>query len=83
MDSLLITNYKPDYNNNIMTISFVIKNLAISSEITITMDDFNTAIAGGAGGADRIKLKVLNTLVDSLTALKPVTTTTTTTTKEA
>ncbi|MCK3675853.1 hypothetical protein [Lactiplantibacillus plantarum] len=77
MDSLLITNYKPDYNNNIMTISFVIKNLAISSEITITMDDFNTAIAGGAGGADRVKLKVLNTLIDSLTALKPVTTATT------
>lgn len=81
MDSLLITNYKPDYNNNIMTISFVIKNLAISSEITITMDEFNDAIAGGAGGADRVKLKVLNTLIDSLTALKPVTTTTTT--KEA
>lgn len=83
MDSLLITDYKPDYNNNIMTISFTIKNLAISSEITITMDDFNTAIAGGAGGADRVKLKVLNTLIDSLTALKPVTTTTTTTTQEA
>lgn len=83
MDSLLITNYKPDYNNNIMTISFVIKNLAISSDITITMDDFNTAIAGGAGGIDNVKLKVLDTLIDSLAALKPVTTTATTTTKEA
>ncbi|AVE82474.1 hypothetical protein [Lactiplantibacillus plantarum] len=83
MDSILITNYKPDYTNNIMTISIQINTLGINSQVSITMDDFNTAIAGGAGGADRVKLKVLNTLIDSLTALKPVTTTTTTTTKEA
>ncbi|WP_445618549.1 hypothetical protein [Lactiplantibacillus plantarum] len=81
MDSILITNYKPDYTNNIMTISIQINTLAISSQVSITMDDFNTAIVG-AGGADRVKLKVLNTLIDSLTALKPVTTTTTTTTQE-
>lgn len=84
MDSILITNYKPDYTNNIMTISIQINTLGISSQVSITMDDFNTAIAGGAGGTDRVKLKVLNTLIDSLTALKPVTmnTTMTTTTKE-
>ena len=83
MDSILITNYKPDYTNNIMTISIQINTLGISSQVSITMDEFNTAIAGGAGGADRVKLKVLNTLIDRLTALKPVTTTTTTTTQEA
>ncbi|ATL78521.1 MULTISPECIES: hypothetical protein [Lactiplantibacillus] len=79
MDSILITNYKPDYTNNIMTISIQINTLAISSQVSITMDDFNTAIVGGI---DNVKLKVLNTLIDSLTALKPVTTTTTTTTQE-
>ncbi|MDN7033333.1 hypothetical protein [Lactiplantibacillus plantarum] len=83
MDSILITNYKPDYTNNIMTISIQINTLGISSQVSITMDEFNTAIAGGAGGIDSVKLKVLNTLIDSLTALKPVTTTTTTTTQEA
>lgn len=84
MDKILITNYKPDYTNNIMTISVQINTLGINAQVSITMDDFNTAIAGGAGGADRVKLKVLNTLIDSLTALKPVTMTTTmtTTTKE-
>lgn len=82
MDNILITNYKPDYTNNIMTISIQINTLGISSQVSITMDDFNTAIAGGAGGIDNVKLKVLNTLIDSLTALKPVTTTTTTTTTE-
>lgn len=76
MDSILITNYKPDYTNNIMTISIQINTLGINSQVSITMDDFNTAIAGGDGGADRVKLKVLNTLIDSLTALKPVNTTT-------
>lgn len=81
MDSILITNYKPDYTNNIMTISIQINTLAISSQVSITMDDFNTAIVGGV---DNVKLKVLNTLIDSLNALKPTTTTTTTTTtKEA
>ena len=80
MDSILITNYKPDYTNNIMTISVQINTLGISSQVTISMDDFNTAIAGGV---DNVKLKVLNTLIDSLTALKPVTTTTTTTTTTA
>ena len=83
MDSILITNYKPDYTNNIMTISIQINTLAISSQVSITMDEFNTAIAGGAGGVDNVKLKVLNTLIDSLNALKPATTTTTTTTQEA
>ncbi|ETY74066.1 hypothetical protein LFAB_09040 [Lactiplantibacillus fabifermentans T30PCM01] len=73
MDSILITNYKPDYTNNIMTISIQINTLGISSQVTISMDDFNTAIGSGA---DDVKLKVLNTLIDSLTALKPVTTTT-------
>ncbi|KZU90907.1 hypothetical protein A1D15_0384 [Lactiplantibacillus plantarum] len=80
MDSILITNYKPDYTNNIMTISIQINTLGISSQVTISMDDFNTAIATGI---DNVKLKVLNTLIDSLTALKPVTTTTATTTQEA
>ncbi|AUV72036.1 hypothetical protein [Lactiplantibacillus plantarum] len=79
MDSILITNYKPDYTNNIMTISIQINTLGIGSQVTISMDDFNTAIATGV---DNVKLKVLNTLIDSLTALKPVTTTTTTTTQE-
>ncbi|POD88815.1 hypothetical protein S101258_00474 [Lactiplantibacillus plantarum subsp. plantarum] len=32
MDSLLITNYKPDYNNNIMTISFTIKILRLAQK---------------------------------------------------
>lgn len=79
MDSILITNYKPDYTNDIMTISIQINTLGINSQVSITMGDFNAAIAGGAGGTggtDRVKLKVLNTLIDSLTALKPVTTTT-------
>ncbi|MBP5841662.1 hypothetical protein J8137_03755 [Lactiplantibacillus plantarum] len=79
MDSILITNYKPDYTNNIMTISIQINTLGISSQVTISMDDFNTAIVSGLDG---VKLKVLNTLIDSLTALKPVTATTTTTTQE-
>lgn len=76
MDKILITNYKPDYTNNIMTVSVQINNLGINAQVSITMDEFNTAIAGGAGGYDRTKLVVLNTLIDSLTALKPVTTTT-------
>ncbi|AYE57952.1 hypothetical protein CO218_01495 [Lactiplantibacillus plantarum] len=76
MDSILIKNYKPDYTNNIMTISIQINTLGISSQVSITMDDFNTAIAGGAGGTDMVKLKVLNTLIDSLTVLKPVITAT-------
>lgn len=76
MDKILITNYKPDYTNDIMTISFQINTLGINAQVSITMDYFNAAIAGGAGGADRVKLKVLNTLIDSLTALKPATTTT-------
>ena len=46
MDSILITNYKPDYTNNIMTISVQINTLGISSQVSITMDEFNTAIAG-------------------------------------
>ena len=83
MDKILVTNYKPDYTNDIMTVSVQINTLGINAQVSITMDEFNTAIAGGAGGADRVKLKVLNTLIDSLTALKPVTTTTTTTNKEA
>ncbi|WP_436707910.1 hypothetical protein [Lactiplantibacillus plantarum] len=84
MDSILITNYKPDYTNNIMTISIQINPLGISSQVSITMGDFNTAIAGGTGGVDNVKLKVLDKLIDSLTALKPATTTTTTTdTKDA
>ena len=83
MDKILVTNYKPDYTNDIMTISVQINTLGINAQVSITMDDFNTAIAGGAGGADRVKLKVLDTLIDSLTALKPVTTTTTITTQEA
>ncbi|PKX64568.1 hypothetical protein [Lactiplantibacillus plantarum] len=81
MDSILITNYKPDYTNNIMTVSIQINTLGISSQVSITMDDFNAAIT--SGHIDAVKLKVLNTLIDSLTALKPVTTTTTTTTQEA
>ena len=68
MDSILITNYKPDYTNNIMTISVQINTLAISSQVSITMDEFNTAIVEGV---DNVKLKVLNTLIDSLTALRP------------
>jgi len=68
MDSILITNYKPDYTNNIMTISVQINTLAISSQVSITMDEFNTAIVGGV---DNVKLKVLSTLIDSLTALRP------------
>ncbi|QCS76891.1 hypothetical protein FEM46_06210 [Lactiplantibacillus plantarum subsp. plantarum] len=80
MDSILITNYKPDYTNNIMTISIQINTLGISSQVTISMDDFNTAIVSGLDG---VKLKVLTTLIDSLNALKPTTTTTTTTVKEA
>lgn len=76
MDKILVTNYKPDYTNDIMTISVQINTLGINAQVSITMDDFNTAIAGGAGGADRVKLKVLDTLIDSLTTLKPVTTTT-------
>ncbi|KAF0335196.1 hypothetical protein GBO93_08185 [Pediococcus acidilactici] len=76
MDKIFVTNYKPDYTNNIMTISVQINTLGINAQVSITMDDFNAAISGGAGGADRVKLKVLNTLIDSLTALKPVTTTT-------
>lgn len=68
MDNILITNYKPDYTNNIMTISIQINSLAISSQVSIAMDEFNTAIMGGV---DNIKLKVLNTLIDSLTALRP------------
>lgn len=84
MDNILITNYKPDYTNNIMTISIQINTLGISSQVSITMDDFNAAIAGDAGGVDRVKLNVLNNLIDSLKALRPdSTTTTTTTTKEA
>lgn len=75
MDSLLITNYKPDYTNNIMTISFTIKNLAISSDSTIPMDDFNTAIASGVSA---IKLLVLNNLITVLSSMLPETTTTTT-----
>ena len=73
MDKILITNYKPDYINDIMTISVQINTLGINAQVSITTDEFNTAIAGGAGGFDRIKLKVLNKLIDSLTALKPVT----------
>ncbi|BEI53584.1 hypothetical protein [Lactiplantibacillus plantarum] len=73
MDSILITNYKPDYTNNIMTISIQVNTLAISSQVSITMDEFNTAIKAGI---DSVKLKVLTTLIDSLTALKPTTTTT-------
>nr|WP_027822920.1 hypothetical protein [Lactiplantibacillus plantarum] len=76
MDKILITNFKPDYTNNIMTISVQINTLGINAQVDITTDDFDNAIAGGAGGFDRVKLKVLNTLIDSLTALKPVTTTT-------
>jgi hypothetical protein len=68
MNNILITNYKPDYTNNIMTISIQINTLAISSQVSITMDEFNTAIIGGV---DNVKLKVLNTLIDSLTALRP------------
>ncbi|BEI49759.1 hypothetical protein [Lactiplantibacillus plantarum] len=79
MDNLLITNYKPDYTNNIMTISIQINSLGISSQVSITMDEFNKAMAGDAGGVDRVKVKVLNTLIDSLMALRPDTTTTTTT----
>lgn len=75
MDSLLITNYKPDYTNNIMTISFTIKNLAISSDSTIPMDDFNTAIASGV---ETIKKLVLNSLIAALNAMLPEDTTTTT-----
>ena len=73
MDSILITNYKPDYTNNIMTISIQVNTLAISSQVSITMDEFNTAVKAGI---DSVKLKVLTTLIDSLTALKPTTTTT-------
>ena len=73
MDNLLITNYKPDYTNNIMTISIQVNTLAISSQVSITMDEFNTAVKAGI---DSVKLKVLTTLIDSLTALKPTTTTT-------
>ncbi|MCT3234194.1 hypothetical protein [Lactiplantibacillus plantarum] len=73
MDSILITNYKPDYTNNIMTISIQINTLGISSQVTISMDDFNTAIVGGI---ESVKLKVLTTLINSLTVLKPTTTTT-------
>jgi len=51
-----------------MTISVQINTLAISSQVSITMDEFNTAIVGGV---DSVKLKVLNTLIDSLTALRP------------
>ena len=76
MDNILITNYKPDYTNNIMTISIQINTLAISSQVSVTMDEFNKAMAGDAGGVDRVKVNVLNNLIDSLTALKPVTTTT-------
>lgn len=76
MDKILITNFKPDYTNNIMTISIQINTLGINAQVDITTDDFDNAIAGGAGGFDRVKLKVLDTLIDSLTALKPVTTTT-------
>lgn len=83
MDNILITNYKPDYTNNIMTISVQINSLGISSQVSITMDEFNNAIAGNAGGVDRVKVKVLNTLIDGLKALRPDSTTTTTTTKEA
>lgn len=79
MDSLLITNYKPDYNNNIMTISFTIKNLMISSESTISMDDFNAAIANGV---EAIKKLVLNSLITALSAMLPDNTTTTTTVEE-
>lgn len=79
MDSLLITNYKPDYNNNIMTISFTIKNLMISSESTISMDDFNAAIANGV---EAIKKLVLNSLITALSAMLPDDTTTTTTIEE-
>lgn len=68
MNNILITNYKPDYTNNIMTISIQINTLAISSQVSITMDEFNTAIIGGV---DNVKLKVLNTLIDSLTVLRP------------
>ena len=46
----MITNYKPDYTNDIMTISFQINTLGINAQVSITMDDFNAAIAGGAGG---------------------------------
>ena len=75
MDSILITNYKPDYTNNIMTISVQINTLAISSQVSITMDDFNTAIASGVSA---IKLLVLNNLITVLSAMLPETTTTTT-----
>lgn len=75
MDNILITNYKPDYTNNIMTISVQINTLAISSQVSITMDEFNTAIVGGV---DNVKVKVLNTLIDGLKALRPNSTTTTT-----
>jgi hypothetical protein len=68
MDNILITNYKPDYTNNIMTISIQINSLAISSQVSIAMDEFNTAIVGGV---DNVKLKVLDTLINSLTALRP------------
>lgn len=84
MDNILITNYKPDYTNNIMTISIQINSLGISSQVSITMDEFDKAMAGDAGGVDRVKVNVLNNLIDSLMALRPDnTTTTTTTTKEA
>jgi hypothetical protein len=78
MDNILITNYKPDYTNNIMTISVQINSLGISSQVSITMDEFNNAISGNAGGVDRVKVKVLNTLIDGLKALRPDSTTTTT-----
>lgn len=84
MDNLLLTNYKPDYTNNVMTISFTVNSLAISSVVTIAMSDFNTAIATGV---DAVKLIVLDTLITGLQALVPTavtseTTTTTTTDSE-
>lgn len=68
MENILLTNYKPDYVNNVMTISFTIHNLAISSEVSISMDDFNAAIVQGADG---VKQKVLSDLIVSLQALQP------------
>lgn len=68
MENILLTNYKPDYVNNVMTISFTIHNLAISSEVSISMNEFNAAIVQGADG---VKQKVLSDLIVSLQALQP------------
>ena len=69
MDNLLFTDYKPDGNNNVMTLKFVINDLGINASTTIPLDKFYEEIVGGE---DALKKLVLNSLITSLQAKLPV-----------